>query len=216
MSEKIKTEITPNKLTQDLQSYLKLAQEIGATYSKILETKDIILDYRAQYKCIVPKCVSYGTCAHCPPHAPSVESVEKLVKLYKYAILVGLKVPSSGVIKRTDGSIKPTHDLNPPYRNKIHEIVCRIEAKAFYDGYYFATGFSSGACKKLWCPDEPCQVLEGKGCRNALRARPSMEGVGMDVYKMTTQAGWDIYPIGSICQAEDMPHGLFSGIILIH
>lgn len=218
---KIKKDAPADQLIRDLQGYVKLALEIGATHAKILEAKDIILDYRAKFKCIAPKCVSYGTCSNCPPHAPSTESVEKLIKLYGYAILVGLSIPSSGVTIKgremtgSNGDFKLTHDINPPCRNKIHEIVCRVESRAFYDGHYFAAAFSSGACKKLWCPDVPCQVLEGKGCRNPLLARPSMEGVGMDVYRMITEAGWDIYPVGKACGAEDVPHGMFAGVILI-
>ena len=39
-----------------------------------------------------------------------------------------------------------------------------------------------------------------------MKSRPSMEAVGIDVYKMAAQAGWDIYPIGSE-RPEDMPKG---------
>lgn len=204
------------KLTKDLQYYVRLAKETGATHAKIISATDVILDYRVQYKCMVPKCVSYGTCAHCPPHVPGVEQTEKVIERFQYAILAGMAMPTTNVMRPTDGSYKPAHDINPPMRSKMHEIVGVIEAQAFYDGYYFATGFSSGACKKLWCPDEPCQVLEGKGCRNPLRARPSMEGAGMNVYQMVANAGWDIYPVGSKIKADDVPHGFFAGLILIY
>lgn len=203
------------QLDKDLQDYVKLAQETGATHAKIIPAQEVILDPRVRYKCMVPKCVSYGTCANCPPHLPGVEQTEIILNRYNYAVLVGMAMPTFNVIRPTDGSYKPAHDINPPMRNKIHEIVCTVESQAFYDGYYFATAFSSGACKKLWCPDEPCQVLEGKGCRNPLKARPSMEGMGMDVYRMVTNAGWDIYPVGSRIKADDIPHGFFVGVILI-
>jgi hypothetical protein len=42
-----------------------------------------------------------------------------------------------------------------------------------------------------------------------------MEAVGIDVYKMTARAGWDIYPIGSGASPEDMPKGTLAGIVIV-
>ena len=42
-----------------------------------------------------------------------------------------------------------------------------------------------------------------------------MEAVGIDVYKMTAQAGWGIYPIGSGAKPEDMPKGTLAGIVIV-
>jgi predicted metal-binding protein len=209
---------SPNleKLFTEMGGYVELALQTGATHARIITAADIVLDPRVQYKCMIPKCVSYGTCAHCPPHVPGIEETEKVLKCFHFAVLAAMSMPASNVMRATDGSFRPEHDINPPMRSKMHEIVCKVEAQAFYDGHYFATAFSSGACKKLWCPEEPCQVLAGKGCRNPLKARPSMEAMGMDVYRMITEAGWDIYPVGSKVRAEDIPHGVFAGVVLIH
>lgn len=46
-------------------------------------------------------------------------------------------------------------------------------------------------------------------------ARPSMEAMGMNVYKIAVKVGWDIYPIGSHTDPEDVPHGTFVGIVFI-
>ena len=43
-----------------------------------------------------------------------------------------------------------------------------------------------------------------------------MEGVGMDVFRTVANAGWDIYPVGKLCRAGDVPHGLRVGVILIY
>jgi len=42
-----------------------------------------------------------------------------------------------------------------------------------------------------------------------------MEAVGIDVYKMVTTAGWDIYPIGSNAKPQDMPKGTLAGIVIV-
>ena len=43
-----------------------------------------------------------------------------------------------------------------------------------------------------------------------------MEAVGIDVYKMVAQSGWDIYPIGSNAEAKDIPKGTLAGLIIIN
>ncbi len=42
-----------------------------------------------------------------------------------------------------------------------------------------------------------------------------MEAVGIDVYKMVALAGWDIYPIGSGANAENVPKGTLAGIVIV-
>jgi predicted metal-binding protein len=58
--------------------------------------------------------------------------------------------------------------------------------------------------------------MEGEKCRISLRSRPSMEAVGIDVYRMVASQGWDIYPIGSDAEPEDVPKGTLTGIVIIH
>ena len=99
---------------------------------------------------------------------------------------------------------------------KISEIVAKIEAQAFYDGYYLALAFNASNCKSLFCPDEDCQDLEeGKPCRHPEQSRSSMEAVGIDAFMTATRAGWDIYPIGRETSPEEIPYGLRLGLVLI-
>ena len=42
-----------------------------------------------------------------------------------------------------------------------------------------------------------------------------MEAVGIDVYKMAAQAGWDIYPVGSGAKSDDIPKGTLAGIVIV-
>jgi|LSQX01.2.fsa_nt_gb predicted metal-binding protein len=209
-------EVPISKIKEDLNRYERLAAELGATHVKILGTNEIILDYRVRYKCMVPKCRYYNTNANCPPHAPSLESTKKFIACFSDAILTGLKVPSTSVLKSTGDRNHSGTDEKTSARRRLSRIVSAIESEAYYDGYYFATAFTSGHCKGTLCVDLPCQALEnGKGCRHPLESRPSMEGVGMDVFQMVSNAGWPIYPVGRRCQAEDIPFGMLVGIILI-
>jgi predicted metal-binding protein len=215
---KIKKSVPRVQIRRDLEKYVRLAKKLGATDAKILETDEISLDYRATYKCAVPKCYLYNASANCPPHAPSFERTVELMKCFRFAILVSTKGPASMVVAKSKEKEKASY-LDPEIiagRRKMNDIVCAVESRAFYDGYYFATAFAGGNCKALFCADTHCQALEpGKPCRFPLRARPTMEAVGIDVYRTVTHAGLDIYPVGSQCRAEDVPFGRKAGLVLI-
>jgi len=100
---------------------------------------------------------------------------------------------------------------------KNHEIVSRIEAEAFFDGYHLALGFAGGSCQSVFCPDSECSALiPGQSCRHPLRARSSMEAVGMDALTMAAKVGWDVYPIGAAISPSEVPHGTKLGLVLIY
>ncbi|MBW1849272.1 MAG: hypothetical protein JRJ27_19575, partial [Deltaproteobacteria bacterium] len=98
----------------------------------------------------------------------------------------------------------------------VYKIVSDIESMAFYDGHYLAFGFGAGSCRHTFCSlEKTCRAMEGERCLFSLRARPSMEAVGIDVYKMVAICGWDIYPIGSSAKPDNVPKGTLAGIIII-
>jgi predicted metal-binding protein len=97
------------------------------------------------------------------------------------------------------------------------KIISKIEAEAFYDGYHLALGFGGGPCKPVLCRGIECSALvPGQPCRHPLRARASMEGVGMNAYTMAARVGWDVYPIGETTKASEVPHGVRLGLVLIY
>ena len=81
---------------------------------------------------------------------------------------------------------------------------------------FLAFGFAAGSCRHTFCGQLPdCQAMKGDKCRFSLKSRPSMEAVGIDVYKMVALAGWDIYPIGSGAKPENVPKGTLAGIVIV-
>jgi len=72
-----------------------------------------------------------------------------------------------------------------PYRARtaILAETGRLETTAFGNGYYLAMGISQYSCNAALCGSGECQVLKGNKCANPLKARPSMEGVGIDVFR---------------------------------
>jgi len=200
-------------LKKDLQNYLAFAREVGATDGKIIPAKWIRFDERVRIKCEIPRCYLYGSSPNCPPRTPDVEIMRKTMKKYKWAVVVKYDVP------RLEDFVDQKKWLkgHEKHQRKIHNIVSAVESVAFNDGYYFAVGFSAGGCKTVLCSGLFCQVLDSGRCRFPLKARPSMEGVGIDVYNLVTKIGWDIYPIASkYADPDSIKCAISVGIIFIN
>ncbi len=136
---------------------------------------------------------------------------KQVLKQYRGAVFFIKKV-APGVIARHQATAK---ELAGEFQ-EVFKIVSQLESLAFYDGHYLAFGLAAGSCRHTFCwQQENCQALEGKRCRFSLLARPSMEAVGIDVYKMVAAQGWDIQPVGTGAQAENMDHGVLAGIVIV-
>ncbi len=209
--KKINLEINESKIKEELEEYKRKSIELGASRAKIIETDKIQVDDRVILKCQIPRCFGYGVGAHCPPNTLKPAELRKHLENYSWAIFFTIDVPPE-VIIRDKATIKERVDVY----QKVYKIVSDIESAAFYDGHYLAFGFAAGSCRHTFCGlEDNCLAMEGKRCRFSLRARPSMEAVGIDVYKMISQSGWDIYPIASNAKAEEVPKGTLAGIIII-
>jgi predicted metal-binding protein len=208
---KVAVDMYEDRLDQDLERYRQMALELGATQAKIVKAEDIPVDERVTLKCQIPRCFGYGVSAHCPPNTMPPGELRELLKKYHRAVFFIKEVPPE-VIVRDKATIK---ERVAAYQ-LIYKIVNEVESRAFHDGHYLAFGFAAGSCRHTFCgQQEGCLAMEGKKCRFSLKSRPSMEAVGIDVYKMAAQAGWDIYPIGSDAKPGDMPKGTLAGIIIV-
>ena len=213
MVRKIVERVPDEVLQQDLEKYRQRAMELGAMDAKIITSDMILIDERVRAKCINPKCEWYGTNANCPPYVMDLEQVRKIVNNFHYAIFTWFKVPPEVITAHRDRDVRKR--LRSQLKN--HEMISKIEAEAFYDGYHLALGFANGPCKSIFCPDIECSALvSGQGCRHPLRARASMEGVGMDAMTMAARVGWDVYPVGGATTASEVPHGVRLGLVLIY
>ena len=210
MINKISLQKSPEKLEKDLLRYTQMALERGASAACIITTEQIIFDERVRLKCRFPLCRHYGACFNCPPYTGTVEEMRAQANLFRHAIVFKANFPSDSMVTRDKKSKQSLED-----RRLINDIASIIESAAFYDGYYFATGFSDGSCKLYLCGELSCQALKGGGCRQQAFARASMEAVGIDVYRLATLLGWDVYPIGRSIQVDMVPHGLRVGLVLI-
>lgn len=205
MARTVQDSVSEEQLQHDLEKYRSRAIELGATDAKIVATEAIVLDERAQAKCGFPTCRLYNTNANCPPHTMPVREFREVVNRYRNAIFFKIDV--------TSGSFEDFDRVN---KYGVTDIVWKLESEAFYDGYYFATGFGSTGCKGIFCPDTRCSVLDGESCRHPWKARPGMHGVGFDVYRMAAQAGWPLYPVGPSTDPAGIPYMSCFGIVLVY
>jgi predicted metal-binding protein len=214
---------TEVELKADLETYRKQVLDLGASGAKIISTDQVYVDPRVRAKCSIPKCPGYGSSAHCPPYTLETDKMKELVRSYQYALLVKLDVDPSVIsaegsgLEEVNGNLVPkkgARELERLYR-QINDMVTAIESQAFYDGHYLSISLSAGGCNFILCNRQECQVLKNKPCRFPLRARPSMEGSGLNVYRMVAEAGWEIYPIGSSCKIADAPRGVLAGLVLV-
>ena len=209
--EKITVDMQAGRLAQDLERYVQKALELGATHAAVIKAKEIPVDERVTLKCQIPRCFGYGAGAHCPPNTMKPAELRDILKKYHWAVVFTMDVPPE-VIVRNKATIKERVEAY----QKIYKMVSEVESLAFYDGHYLAFGFGAGSCRHTFCgQQESCQALEGKRCRFSLLARPSMEAVGIDVYKMVASLGWDIYPVGSGAKPGEFPTGTLAGLVIV-
>ena len=210
-SRLISLQVPCKTLKLDLENFRQKALELGASLAEIIPANWVEIDDRVRLKCSVPLCPYYGKNIYCPPHGPSIELMRKALTRYSQAILFAVGVIPVGEFadrsKERGTAVK--------WAKKCLEITGRIETLAFGSGYYLATGFAQYSCLPILCGQERCLVLEGGKCPYPLKARPSMEGVGMDVYRLVTRAGWEIYPIYRSVDPKEVPRALSVGIVFI-
>lgn len=203
-----------DKLQQDLARYCSLAIRLGMTDSKIISAENVLLDPRVRLKCKYPRCGYYGSNGNCPPYAVGLDEMQLCVTRYSYAVFMMNRFPSDellGVEKADTG-----HAVCGDTQRLMYDTVSQIEATAFQDGYVLSVGFANGPCKKVFCANVDCTaIVPGGVCRFPLKSRGSMEGSGMDAYRMARSVGWSVTPAGHRSRAEEVPYLISLGLVLV-
>jgi predicted metal-binding protein len=193
-------------LGEFLNGLKEKATKIGASDATIIDTaiipiEDAIIEY-----CKKPLCASYGKSAHCPPHAPKPAEARKLLKSFQKALLFKIGVATKVLM---------TDESNEAFR-KTYEIASELEAAAQKAGFVRTKGLAAGSCLPVFCKKNKCQVVEeGKKCRFPSLARPSMEAVGINVFKLVQDVGWEIQPITRDTDPDSIPGGILTGLVLV-
>lgn len=198
-------------LKEDLERFRVRALDVGASMAEVMPANWVNVDERVRLKCSVPLCGYFGKCAHCPPNSPDVDFMRKALGQYSSAVLFAIDVPVEDYADRNRVKTRSG------WFRKNYEIGGEVETMAFASGYYLTAAFSQGSCKAVLCGEaDGCRVLEGKGCANPLKSRPSMESVGIDAFGLVARVGWDIYPIYRSVDFASVPRALSAGIVFVY
>jgi predicted metal-binding protein len=211
VSRKISLQTPDNILKPDLETLKQEAFKLGASMAEIIPAEWVEIDERVRLKCSVPLCPYYDKNPYCPPRGPSLDLMREAVRRYTWALLFALDVVPPGEF--ADHSIE--REAVVKWGKKCLEITSRVETLAFGRGYYLAMGLGQASCLKILCGQEGCPVLRGGRCPYPLQSRPSMEGSGIDVFRLVTKVGWEIYPIYRSVDPSAVPRALSVGIVFV-
>lgn len=160
----------------DLEKYCLRSLESGATHVKQVLPSSVVTAAWVWMKCRFG-CPGYGRGHCCPPRTPGPDQTRQVLDSYRRAILFHIEVP--------DIPNKQKH-----YQRYFDALV-ELEGEMFKDGYYKAFVFLAGPCRLC----KKCGALEDKPCAIPWKARPSMEGCGIDVYQTARNNGFFIEPL---------------------
>jgi predicted metal-binding protein len=160
----------------ELTELVRAAHAAGVTQAVLIPAAAVEVDERVRLKCQVPLCANYGRHLLCPPNLPPVAAVREIAGRYRDAILLAVRTPLTG-----NDADERRAALEAALR--LHRAVNAVE-RAALPHFPLAAGFIGGACRLC----EEC-VGPGGTCRHPFEARPSMEGMGMDVVSICRRAG---------------------------
>jgi predicted metal-binding protein len=194
----------------DLDSLRARALELGADRAAAVQVRDITVSDAVAFKCRVPRCPQYASCAHCPPHAPSPEEFRRVLADFHHALAFNLHVPPEVMLGSDQREAR-----RRAFRS-VFDLAAKLESAAFYGGHYLSFGLAAGSCRNVLChAQQACAVLEGRACPHPGLARPSLEAVGIDVFQLATLAGWEMQPLGREADATQVRDSSLTGMVVV-
>jgi predicted metal-binding protein len=200
------SDFSQSGLTIFLEGLKKKALDYGASDAKIIAAEKISIEDNIIDLCKTPRCESYGKNANCPPFAAKPSEARKLIGLFSKALIFKIDVdPSFLMSDRNDKAFRP-----------IYEIGSKLESEAIRAGFESSKSLAAGSCLHVLCKGRACSVIaEDQPCRHPFLARSSMEAVGINVFKLIQNAGWEIYAITKDSDPKKIPAGVLAGLVLV-
>jgi predicted metal-binding protein len=184
----------------------KKALELGASDAKIIPVDGIPVEDEVVEMCQAHLCTGYGKSANCPPHAMRPDKARKWFEKYETALVFKIDVFPQVLL---------SEDRFETFKS-VYMIASKLEASARDEGFPRAKGLAAGSCKPVFCKGRACDALmDGGECRYPSLARPSMEAVGINVFTISREVGWDIHKILKDSDPDAVPKGMLAGLILL-
>jgi predicted metal-binding protein len=161
-------------------SYEKSARDRGISDAISVKTSEVYTGPWVRMKCQFG-CAGYGRTLCCPPHTPTPDEMRRILDSYSVAILLHSR-----------------WEKGYTQVNNFNDTMVDLERMVFLDGYHKAWSLGSGPCTR-------CKECSIPGtCLHADRARPSMEGCGIDVFKTARHHGLPIRVLKAHDEARDV------------
>jgi len=184
----------------------KKALELGASDAKIISVDRIPVEDEVVEMCKGHLCKGYGKSANCPPHVMGPDQAREWIEKYETALFFKIDVSPQVLL---------SEDRFKTFKT-VYMIASKLEASAREEGFPLAQGLAAGSCKPVFCKGRACDALTDEGeCRYPSLARPSMEAVGINVFTLSKDAGWDIHTILKDSDPEAVPKGMLAGLVLL-
>ncbi|MBT3304667.1 hypothetical protein HN592_02060 [Candidatus Woesearchaeota archaeon] len=146
---------------------------------------------------------------HCPNEKNNFNKEGKhQIKQFKDAYLVFIKVPSKEL---TWEGHKQGHSQKSQLI--LYNLLNELKTKLKEDGHFEFLLLAAGPCKKVFCKDVPCQLLEKGCCSQESKALPAMEAFGINVFETAENANETIHWIQKDTSPNSIPYGSRVGLI---
>ena len=172
------------------EAWCARAVELGADAATIIDTGKIVTAEWVRMKCLYG-CDDNGSYRTCPPNSPKPAYTRRLVDGFRRAVLLR-------------GGPHRGRQSSDPMSRKLNDAALKLEGELFLAGFFKTWMMGAGPCD--YCGacelDGPCVAPE--------RARPSMEGCGIDVYTTVRNAGWEL----EVVQDEGDEYSFFALVLV--
>ncbi|HEY3309577.1 MAG TPA: DUF2284 domain-containing protein [Desulfuromonadaceae bacterium] len=152
----------------------KLFNENGFSDYRWIEPAEIVVAQWVRMKCMYG-CNNYGRNASCPPNTPSLADCRNFFQEFRLGAVFHL----------------PKHLGDPEERHvwsrEVNRCLAELERQVFLSGYHQAFMLFMDNC--TLCRE--CANTRA-ACRNKKLARPSPEGLGIDVFATVAKFGYPI------------------------
>ncbi len=145
------------------------AVRLGADAATVIAATDVVAAEWVRMKCLFG-CDEPGVHRTCPPNLPPVATTLRLLAEYHRAVLLEVG-PIVG------------NEFSDPEARRLNDAALALERDLFLVGYHKVWTMGAGPCDLC----ESCS--EGKNCPSPEKARPSLEGCGVDVFTTVRNAG---------------------------
>jgi predicted metal-binding protein len=149
------------------------ALELGADAAQLIDTDKVVVAEWVRLKCLYG-CDEPGVHNTCPPDgAPDLDVIRRLLGEFRRGVLL------------TVGPITGSERSDPESR-RLNDAALALERDLFLGGFHKVWTMGAGPCDLCAC------CSQGDDCPTPEKARPSMEGCGIDVFTTVRNAGWTI------------------------